>query len=523
MRTNVVRTAGALAVATALLLTPVGPATAQVPGIPGVPAAAVAIMNSTPYAGSTWALSVADAATGEVLASFQSGQLLEPASVTKTFSAGAAWLEFGPDSRVVTPVVRTGPVRGGTLRGDLVLVGKGDLTMGGQTAADGTVVFTDMDHNDANLLPGATIANNNPLAGLDRLARQARASGISRVAGDVIVDDRLWIIEDLGENDGPVSPIIINNNLIDIVARATTPGKAASIRMRPEVAPWHVVNRTRTVPAGSRGGIDLTWDDTGRIVVTGRVPVGSPPLLKVLHVDDPATFARTAFIEALQRAGVTVDADPVAGNSTAGLPALRAVERLPRVAALRGLPLEEEATYVLKVSYNRGGQTFVCRLAVTAGSRDCSAGFPVMARILREHGIDPRGASLVDGSGLPGNFITADTGVALMRAFAARPDAERWRNALPILGVDGSVATVAADTPAKGNVYAKTGTLGAGDYLNSRLRLETKALSGYIVAKSGRELAFTLMVNQAMFDDLQGVFDANNDLGDIAAALWAAY
>lgn len=499
------------------------PSSAQVPAIPGVPTEAIAIMNSAPYAGSTWALKVADAASGEVLVSFQSGQLLEPASVTKTFSAGSAWLAFGPESRVVTPVVRTGPVRSGTLRGDLVLIGKGDLTMGGQTGPDGSVVFTDMDHNDANVLPGATIANNNPLAGLDRLARQVKASGITRIGGDVVVDDRLWITEDLGENDGPVSPIIINNNLIDIVASPTRPGKAASIRMRPEVSPWHVVNRTRTVPAGSPGGIDLEWDDSGRIVVTGRVPDGSPPLLKVVHFDDPATFARTAFIEALQRVGVTVDGDPVAANSTAGLPALRAVERLPRVASLRGLPLEEEATYVLKVSYNRGGQTFVCRLAVTAGSRDCNDGFPVMARVLRENGIDPRGASFVDGSGLPGNFMTADTGVALMRAFAARPDSVRWRNALPILGVDGSVATVAANTPAKGNVYAKTGTLGAGDYLNSRLRLETKALSGYIVAKSGRELAFTLMVNQAMFDDIQGVFAANNDLGDIAAALWEAY
>jgi D-alanyl-D-alanine carboxypeptidase/D-alanyl-D-alanine-endopeptidase (penicillin-binding protein 4) len=499
------------------------PARAQVPEVPGLPDAAVGIMNSAPYSGANWALRVADAHTGEVLVDYRSGSLLEPASVTKTFSSGAAWLTFGPDSRVITPVVRTGPVRSGVLRGDLVLVAKGDLTMGGQTAPDGTVVFTDLDHNDANLLPGATIADNNPLAGLDRLARQVKAAGIKEVGGDVVVDDRLWVTEDLGINDGPVSPIVINNNLIDIVASPTRAGQRASIRMRPEVAPWHVVNRTRTVAPGSRGGIDLEWDDTGRIIVTGRVPVDSQPLLKVVHFDDPATFARTAFIEALQRQGVAINADPVAANSTEGLPALRTVEGKPRVATLRGLPLAEEATYVLKVSYNRGAQTFVCRLAATAGSRDCDAGFPVMADVLRAAGVDPRGASLVDGSGLPGNFITAETGVALMRAFAARPDAERWKLAQPILGVDGSVAAVAADTPAKGHVYAKTGTLGDADLLNGRLRLEAKALSGYIDAKSGRQLAFTLMVNQGMFDDIQGVFAANNDLGHIAAEIWAAY
>lgn len=110
-----------------------------------------------------------------------------------------------------------------------------------------------------------------------------------------------------------------------------------------------------------------------------------------------------------------------------------------------------------------------------------------------------------------------------MESFATRPDAARWQNALPIMGVDGSIATVQTDSPAKRQVFAKTGTLGAGVLLNSRLRLETKALSGYIIAKSGRELAVSIIVNQAMFNDIQGVFAANEDLGKIATGIYNSY
>jgi D-alanyl-D-alanine carboxypeptidase/D-alanyl-D-alanine-endopeptidase (penicillin-binding protein 4) len=80
-------------------------------------------------------------------------------------------------------VVHTGRIVGGVLQGDLVLIGKGDLTMDGQTGPDGKVVFTNLDHNDANVLPGATIAGNDPLAGLDKLAAQVRDAGIRRVRG----------------------------------------------------------------------------------------------------------------------------------------------------------------------------------------------------------------------------------------------------------------------------------------------------------------------------------------------------
>jgi serine-type D-Ala-D-Ala carboxypeptidase/endopeptidase (penicillin-binding protein 4) len=379
------------------------PTGAQGP-VAGLDPSALEVMNKAPYAAGQWAIAVRDMDTGEQIISLNEGALVEPGSVVKTYSMGAGWQQFGPDHKIVTPVKRTGEVVDGTLNGNLVLVGKGDLTMGGRTKPDGTVDFTDLDHNDANALPGATLTPEDPMTGLDQLAAQVKAAGITTVSGEVIVDDRLWKPHHL--ENGPVSPIIINQNLIDFTTTPTQPGQPATTVMSPKVAPWTVDVQVQTVAAGGQTQIQVASPEAGKVVLSGTIAADSKSVVNVYAFDDPATFARTAFIEALQRAGVTVTSDPVATNPAASLPATTAVDGLPSVAELESLSLDQEATYTLKISYNRGAETMICLLAVEAGSTDCSYGLPKAAEIWKAAGLDTTGAALIDGSGLTGNLIT---------------------------------------------------------------------------------------------------------------------
>jgi D-alanyl-D-alanine carboxypeptidase/D-alanyl-D-alanine-endopeptidase (penicillin-binding protein 4) len=75
--------------------------------------------------------------------------------------------------------------------------------------------------------------------------------------------------------------------------------------------------------------------------------------------------------------------------------------------------------------------------------------------------------------------------------------AEVYLDALPILGVDGSLATTGADLPAKGHVFAKTGTTIAPGEDGETLELKAQNLAGYIETRSGRLVAYALMVNDA--------------------------
>ncbi|MGZ0713121.1 D-alanyl-D-alanine carboxypeptidase/D-alanyl-D-alanine endopeptidase (plasmid) [Coraliomargarita sp. W4R53] len=491
----------------------------------GVPADALSVMNEDRYANSRWQIYVEDLESGDVLVDYFGDAMAEPGSFVKTYSAGAAWLKFGPDSTVTTPVKATGEVVDGTLQGDLILVGQGDLTMGGRTKPDGGVDFTNLDHNDANPIPGATLTPEDPLTGLNDLAEQVASSGIKSVSGDVIVDDRLFEGELAGE---PVTPININQNIIDVlITPGAAAGEPATGELIPVVAPWTLDVDVETVEAGGETALDNPVDTgDGKLSITGTIAADADPTLKVFVFDDPATFARTAFIEALQRAGVSVSADPISSNPDAALPDEDKVADLATVAELESLPLSEEVKYVMKISYNRGAQTLICRLAADSGSTDCDDGMAVAGEIWRDAGLDTTGASLVDGSGLDGNFVTAKNAAQVQRLLTERPDRELWRDTLPIMGVDGSLTTVQADSESAGKVFAKTGTLVAGDAFNGRLRIVTKTLGGVMDAESGRTLLFTVIMNNsfASYDTfIDVVFQANDDVGAIAAAIQQAY
>ena len=150
------------------------------------------IFSKPAYQGSTWGLRVVDAATGKVLLDEKPSTRFYIGSVRKVFSVGLLLDKVGAEHRYNTPIYATGAVdEAGVLKGNLVLVASGDLTMGGRRNADGSLAITDFDHNEANSLGNAVLSKPDPLAGYRDLARQVAASGVTRVQGEVVIDDQI--------------------------------------------------------------------------------------------------------------------------------------------------------------------------------------------------------------------------------------------------------------------------------------------------------------------------------------------
>src|SRR5207302_1881259 len=138
-------------------------------------------------------------------------------------------------------------------------------------------------------------------------------------------------------------------------------------------------------------------------------------LVQTYQVEDPAAFARSLFIEALGRAGVTVDASPLGANPVAALPAREAVSALPQLAQLVSPPFADYAKLINKISHNLGANLLPPLLAVQGGGRTYAAGMELERAYLRGAGIDPSLFTLVDGQGLPYNQMAPQAQVQFLR------------------------------------------------------------------------------------------------------------
>jgi D-alanyl-D-alanine carboxypeptidase/D-alanyl-D-alanine-endopeptidase (penicillin-binding protein 4) len=481
------------------------------------------LMHKPRYANATWNLLVTDLATGKTVYELNPDRLAFTGSVRKLFSVGLALNALGAKHQFVTPVYRRGAVDGnGALKGDLVLVASGDLTFGGRLQMpDWTVAYTNFDHNDANNLGTAILTPQDPLHGLDVLARMVRTWGIRSVKGDVIVDDRLFQSYRVPNGNLLVTPILLNENMVDVSATPTQVGKPATVTWRPKTAAFGVKASVTTIAAGKPD--DITFSDDGLMkckwpaacegTVTGGLPVGyvaplsgSSTYVHVFRVEEPATFARIAFVQALQRAGVSVGAPLRAPNAPAKLPPRGSYTAAMQVAQFVSPAYSEFAKLILKVSLNLGANLSLSLFGLTQGERTVTGALAAERKTLvGQMGIkSDEFAFPTNGSGSPDSQAAPRATVKLLAGMYAGKNGALFKAALPILGVDGSLAGTGGALPAKGHVFAKTGTT------VDSTGLKAQVLAGYIDSKSGRHLAFALYVNDAgpikSIADVAGVF-----------------
>ena len=490
------------------------------------------VTSESRYEHSSWGLSVRDLSTGKVLLEQSSDKMFVPGSIFKTFSVATALDSYGPDYRFKTPVYRTSAPDQDVLDGNLVLVAAGDLSLGLREQPDGTMAFVsdpEFDHTYANTGAKAGLVGE-PLTGLDELARQVREAGIQEVRGDVVIDDRLF--KTWESPDGLIPPIWVNENRIDITMKPTKPGEAAEVDWRPKTAAYKVEADVDTVAKDEETNLEVEAlepgsPEPGVFHIRGQIAAGGGPVIRVGEVPDPAAFARTAFIEALEDAGVEVSASTTGSNPSDLLPPEDSYSESERVAEHVSAPLHEFTRVIFKTSHNPGADLMTCLSAVKAGSRDCESGLEQEFKVFTDLGVSPESTFIFDGAGSDDhNRTTPDAMTKFLRAVEDQSYGEAFRSSLTILGVDGTEAQVEKDSPSAGKILVKSGTRVTGTPAGQGI-IFGKTLVGYIEAESGRQLGFSIMVRDVPLSSAQDVFpmveSVTEDQGALAAEIQQEY
>jgi D-alanyl-D-alanine carboxypeptidase/D-alanyl-D-alanine-endopeptidase (penicillin-binding protein 4) len=486
------------------------------------------IINQPEFKHARWGYLLVDRQSGEVLESLEADKLFIPASTTKLFSCAAALEAIGPDFRFQTPIYKRGRIdEAGTLKGDLILVATGDPTFGGRTTPDGKIAFKSTDHTYEGT---DVLTDTDPLAGLDSLARQVAAANIKLVDGEVFVDDRLFRpFESTGSGPKRVWPITINDNVIDIIIQPGEPGVPARVDWRPKSQRITVDADLMTVPSDQKERIGITSHEMGKVIVRGTVraaKLGEPTksVVKIIEMDDPPTMARILFIEALHRAGVRTTASIFAPNpSSEGLPT--GFPELDRVAILSSPPFAENIKLILKASHNLHASQLPMQLALSLGKNSLEDGLRRQGEILKGLGVPVESISFGGGAGgSPADLVTPSACVSLLRAMARHPHQAAYKQALPILGIDGTLMdSVDRESAAVGRAWAKTGTFWWNNAMNNRKVLTSKGLAGYLTAASGRELVFALYVNYVHLNQTDDRAKVGKTLGKVCELWMSAY
>lgn len=447
--------------------------------------------------GTRWGLVVVDDQGREIVAIDPDGRFI-PASNTKTITTAAAMWAMAnggfPDSLNGGARVRLAqPV--GDERPDVVLEGWGDARLSASPACIADCLST--------------------LA--DAVARQTHH--VRDVIGDdTAFPDQRWS-PGMSWNNIPtssgtgISALSVDDN--EIVATVTP----AALGQPPlvEVPHYYTVENHASTVAGADEALTYDRAPNGRtLVLAGTIGADAKPEKLRLGVDDPADYTASLFAEMLRARGVRVDGvtkarhrpllpsdDPVARGD------LPPVQR-PSLAAFATLtpgPLAEDITVIMKVSQNLHAELLLRRLALIAGTGSIADGLGVVNGMLREVGVPPHAISLSDGSGMSSYNRVSPRGMATLLGWIERqPWGPVWRATLPVGGVDGTLARRFSGTPLAGRIFAKTGTLNA-----------TNALSGYMIAASGRELTFAIYANDVP-DDVSATPIMDRALLAIAAA-----
>lgn len=411
-------------------------------------------MSSEMLKHSNVGIEVRDAKSGEIIAQYNKGVVVTPASVMKVITSATAFEVLGADTRLETKLVYDGKIDDeGTLLGNVYIIGGGDPTLGSDGISGSQTAF------------------------MDEWINEIKASGIKKIKGDIIVIDDLfgyvgveekWLWEDFGTSYGPGTyGISIFDNLYTLYL-SSDDKKIEILGTKPEIDGLVFENRLKISPNGRKNFSVRGLPFENKRVLNGEVPANQKKISTRSDIPNPGLFLGNYFKKSLKQVGVSTSGKVKTARDTSKKP-----KNYKVLAVTKSATIEDMIKVLLKRSDNHYTEHLYQLLKLKNIKID---------KYWQDKGIDTKALVMEDGSGLSrGDYVSASVLTDILAYMNENyPDFE---NLFPRGGYEGTVSDFLEPEVFKGTARIKSGSMSG-----------VQSYTGY-VEKNGRKLIFTIIVN----------------------------
>ena len=381
---------------------------------------------------------VMDVDSGTVLASNAPDLAITTASTMKTVTSASALALLGKDYCFHTTVSAIGELKGNRLRGNVVVKGFGDPTLGSRHFASHPNIVAEV------------------VAALDSL-------GVKKIDGSIVYDESAypfetfsdnWMIEDLAYDYGPgVHAINFHDNLVKLsFDRSGT--EATDFVFTPAIGNCQVISHARVGDVQNMYRL-LNIGPNPNIILYGDIRRSDKRYVDDFVNPNPAQLLCDSIEHSLKAADIDVKNKRIKPED---------LQDTLLVVDHRSPQLTRIVASLLDRSDNMFTEALLRAIARNDGKDATAAnGMAAVKRLWESKGIDTKPLFQRDGSGLARNGkATARFFAQMLRQAYADSVATgvRLASLMTHLGVTGNIGKQIKNSPLKGKIASKSGSMG---------------------------------------------------------------
>jgi len=421
---------------------------------------------------------LSDLKENNIISEYNSSFSIVPASVQKLITTATALELLGPDTTFSTELCYSGflNLKNKSLNGDIIIKGGGDPCLG----------------SDA-------FKTNYPKEGfIDFWVNKIIELGIDTINGDIISDASVfdeeitpggWAWLDIPAYYG-CAPfgLCAYDNQFNLIFNTKRKGKYLVNKdsIKPYIPCFYFENKLT-----KNNKEDKYLDLLGAYYSNTRIIKGNLSEISGIlemkgSIPDPPYLIAYQLTEALKQKGIMIR-----GEAKTSRMLVSEKRQIPEISTVICRLMSPKLSDIIKrtnqYSINLFAEMLLCHIGYKVyhlGST--KAGIKALNNFWESKGIKIKGFFVGDGSGLAReNAITARFLVNILSyMYLLSSNKEIFIATLPVSGVSGTMRTILNGTEAEGKISAKTGTM-----------TRVKCFAGYIRAKSGKNYAFSLLIN----------------------------